>query len=130
MTTYAEAWHNAPNNIQQFYRNLFRRYRQQIGTDFLGLNDQMPMHFYLFSRSHNVALGLPEHQPYWVPGEQIDSIIWSIWPWSPVGLSYPYEPPIADQWSLIHFPAAGYPRDKYNARRTYWTGKPGHRRNI
>lgn len=130
MSTQSDQWHNAPKEIHTFYASLYRRYRQFIGTDFLGLNAQMPMHFYLFSRSHNVGNSLPPEPPYWVPGGKIDDIIWSIWPNSPVGAPFAIEVPIADQWPISNFPAAGYPRAKYKVARRYWTGKPKHRRNI
>jgi hypothetical protein len=132
MSTYTDAidsYFALPTRDQAFWNSFYTQYRMWIGTDFIGLKDVKAPDILYYSYSRNLDVGLQLDQPYWVPYGEVAGVVYTPYPWSVQGIAYPVDDPMATQWSLPDFPAYGYPRPKYNVRRSYWTGAPRHRRN-
>jgi len=141
MSTYSEAWHNTPPAIRDFYRNFHHRYLRfarripydetppkfgwftTIGWSFHAYFPySIAMKNWTYQKAttgsfHPALVAMREHDGFSdpSPGPPYSSFFLDSW---------------SDQFLDIPDYATNYPKPKFRVPRTYWTGKPRHRRNL
>ena len=141
MSVYSEAWHNTPPATRDFYRNFHNRYLRFARR--IPYDETRPE----FGWFTSIGWAFHAYFPYSIAYRN-----WSIQtlhfgafnPAIVLLLSHvvgshpdpgpPYEITQFYSWraQFIDIPpsAYNYPKPKFRVPRTYWTGKPRHRRNL
>lgn len=141
MSTFSDAWQTTPPAVRDFYVHYHRRYLAHSWkaewSDVLQAWIPFTMIGWSFQGWPGFALAQANWlYQIWATGSFNPAIVYfSLAPWFPPPDIQPVGPGMlpgsyADQFVQVPNWAWNYPRAKYKVRRSYWTGKPRHRRNI
>jgi len=141
VSTFSEAWHNTPPKIRDFYRNFaFVNCRLQ-GT--IPPDPEWPdeRYFCTFGKCFQAHRGIDVAMKNWycqvfeTGSFDVSTILWQEYCYYHSPCPSPiFNPFQSDSWgnAMIDVPKYcwRYPCPKRRAKKSYWTGKPRHRRNI
>ena len=141
MSILSQAWHDTPPAIRDFYHNYHRRHlahcwkAEHLDSPPRWIRFHYGVWSFASSPGFNMLIANLEWQ-LWLTGRyDLGVVFFTDDPYYPPPFVQPLGPiPWAgaypDQFIAVPDMAWNYPRSKYKVRRSYWTGKPRHRRNI
>lgn len=141
MSTFSDAWHAAPPHIHAFYNNWATRHTALLCRWWID-DPYYPYEYFNYGPGYfwrplgrDVAYAQWTFQLWEWGYFRPEIILWCDWGthlWQgPMPMrSVTNWPTWHDQFIDVPWICTNYPREKRKAPRTYWTGKPRHRRNL